>query len=294
MARITAIGTFNRDLIKYPSGAEMDNIGGLIYSIIGLSNFPNDCLIYPISNTGNDIFDPLCNILEKLNNVHISGINRCSCPNNVVHIMLNDSGERDEYTELYLPPIKFTQCEPFLDSDLILLNFTSGFELELDTVRKIIDNSNGLVYIDIHSLSLGIDEYNHRFYRKIPEGLKWIAGADFVQMTESEANSLVEQTAENSSPIEIGKKIVQVIKKACLITQGEKGVKIFNENNVIHIPAKPVDKIKDTTGCGDVFGAGFIAEYLKSQNIIKAANKGNEAAARKCLFAGWNELITTN
>ena len=42
----------------------------------------------------------------------------------------------------------------------------------------------------------------------------------------------------------------------------------------------------DTVGCGDVFGAAFFIEYLKTKDLVKAAESGNRAAAMKSAFRG--------
>jgi sugar/nucleoside kinase (ribokinase family) len=53
-----------------------------------------------------------------------------------------------------------------------------------------------------------------------------------------------------------------------------------------HINPIKVKHVRDTTGCGDIFGAGFIGEYLKSGSFIKAAQNGNRLAASRCRKRG--------
>lgn len=59
--------------------------------------------------------------------------------------------------------------------------------------------------------------------------------------------------------------------KNVLITMGEHGVSISNHNQRdLRLPAFNVDVV-DTTGCGDAFAAGFIAELLRRDDVIAAA-----------------------
>jgi len=44
------------------------------------------------------------------------------------------------------------------------------------------------------------------------------------------------------------------------------------------LPAIKVRRVVDTTGCGDIFGAGFAVEYLTTGNPLSAAHNGNHLA----------------
>lgn len=56
-----------------------------------------------------------------------------------------------------------------------------------------------------------------------------------------------------------------------LITMGEHGVSISNnDQRDLRLPAFNVDVV-DTTGCGDAFSAGFIAELLRTDDLVEAA-----------------------
>ncbi|MDQ4137366.1 MAG: PfkB family carbohydrate kinase, partial [Actinomycetota bacterium] len=45
------------------------------------------------------------------------------------------------------------------------------------------------------------------------------------------------------------------------------------------IPAVPAEVV-DTTGAGDAFAAGFLAEWVRSRSVHEAASEGVRAAAR--------------
>ncbi|QUL77849.1 PfkB family carbohydrate kinase [Brevibacterium sp. SMBL_HHYL_HB1] len=62
--------------------------------------------------------------------------------------------------------------------------------------------------------------------------------------------------------------------KNVLITMGEHGVSISNNDQQdLRLPAFDVDVV-DTTGCGDAFAAGFIAELMRENNVLAAAEYG--------------------
>ena len=66
--------------------------------------------------------------------------------------------------------------------------------------------------------------------------------------------------------------------KIILLTRGDKGVSVFTPDERKDIDGIKV-KVKDTVGSGDAFSAGFIMEYIKSGDLIYAAQKGNELGA---------------
>ena len=58
-----------------------------------------------------------------------------------------------------------------------------------------------------------------------------------------------------------------------VITQGSKGARAFDGKNFYHCPAKKI-KVVQSTGAGDAFISGFLAEYIKKACIYRALKKG--------------------
>lgn len=74
-----------------------------------------------------------------------------------------------------------------------------------------------------------------------------------------------------------------------ILTDGHKGSYAYFENKVYYQPAIKDIKVEDTTGAGDGFTAGFIAEYLKSdKNIESSMKKGAEYAVKVLKKLGSN------
>ena len=73
-----------------------------------------------------------------------------------------------------------------------------------------------------------------------------------------------------------------------IITDAEKGsYGYFNDQIYYQDIVKP-KKIVDTTGCGDAYTAGFIAQYIKSLNIESSMYTGAKYAAEKLSRIGAN------
>ncbi|OGK57847.1 hypothetical protein A3I50_00570 [Candidatus Roizmanbacteria bacterium RIFCSPLOWO2_02_FULL_37_9] len=80
----------------------------------------------------------------------------------------------------------------------------------------------------------------------------------------------------------------EIQSKILIITDAEKGSHGYIKKQVFFQPALMPEKILDTTGAGDGYTAGFIAEYFKTKNIKKAMNNGARYAAKILTKIGAN------
>jgi adenosine kinase len=69
-----------------------------------------------------------------------------------------------------------------------------------------------------------------------------------------------------------------------VITRGEDGADIHTDQGVIHIPAVAPDEIRDPTGVGDAFRAGFLKGHMRGLSLDRCGQMGAVAAAY-CLEA---------
>ena len=74
--------------------------------------------------------------------------------------------------------------------------------------------------------------------------------------------------------------------KLIVPTLGENGSIAFVNGEVVRQDAIKVDKIVDTTGCGDAFQAAFSIEWIRTNNIEKALKAGSVAASKVLRFIG--------
>lgn len=73
-----------------------------------------------------------------------------------------------------------------------------------------------------------------------------------------------------------------------IVTDGEKGSYGYFKDKFYYQEAIKPKKIVDATGAGDAYTAGFIAQYIKSQNIPLSMQKGAEYASKKLSKLGAN------
>lgn len=74
-----------------------------------------------------------------------------------------------------------------------------------------------------------------------------------------------------------------------IVMMGAKGAWIRRGVQKMHIPAVPVFKPVDTTGAGDLFGAGFLHGYLDHYPLQQCGELGSHAAA--AVIRDWGAVI---
>tara|TARA_Y200000002_G_scaffold334250_1_gene301112 strand:- start:999 stop:1925 length:927 start_codon:yes stop_codon:yes gene_type:complete len=79
-----------------------------------------------------------------------------------------------------------------------------------------------------------------------------------------------------SEVVEFAKKI----KKLIIITRGENGAIAIHDDNVVECYAKKNLEIKDLTGAGDLFAAGFLHGYVNKLSLKESLEKGTELSSK--------------
>ena len=75
------------------------------------------------------------------------------------------------------------------------------------------------------------------------------------------------------------------------ITRGSDGCVIVTPDEVINVPAVPVDKVVDTTGAGDLFAAGFLFGLTSGRPLAECGHLGSIAAAEVITHVGPRPLV---
>jgi sugar/nucleoside kinase (ribokinase family) len=76
-----------------------------------------------------------------------------------------------------------------------------------------------------------------------------------------------------------------------VITTGSQGCVIVNADDVVAVPAVPVERVIDTTGAGDLFAAGFLFGLTTGHDLVRCGRLGAIAAAEVISHVGPRPLI---
>jgi sugar/nucleoside kinase (ribokinase family) len=117
--------------------------------------------------------------------------------------------------------------------------------------------------------SFCVDRYRGEFLDLMRNGT-----VDLVFANEAELHSLY-QTADFDTALAQ----LRVDANLGVVTRGENGCVVVSKDDVIAVPAFPIDKIVDTTGAGDLFAAGFLFGLVRGTSLEAAGRLGALAAA---------------
>ena len=98
---------------------------------------------------------------------------------------------------------------------------------------------------------------------------------DIIFANEQEILSLI-----NSKTFQEAISFSKEIKKNVIITRGEKGAISINKNQVVEVNAQSNLKIKDLTGAGDLFAAGYLHGVINQFNVKECLIKGTELSSK--------------
>jgi fructokinase len=107
----------------------------------------------------------------------------------------------------------------------------------------------------------------------------------FLDLVENKLNIIFANEQEISS-LSGSKSFDEVIsfskqlKKQIIITRGEKGAVAINKSEIVECPARENLKIKDLTGAGDLFAAGYLHGVINNFSTIECLKKGTELSSK--------------
>ncbi len=98
---------------------------------------------------------------------------------------------------------------------------------------------------------------------------------DIIFANEQEILSLI-----NSKKFDEAISFSKEIKKNIIITRGERGAVSIKENQIIEVNAKSNLKVKDLTGAGDLFAAGYLHGVINQLSAKECLIKGTELSSK--------------
>jgi sugar/nucleoside kinase (ribokinase family) len=288
---ITVIGHLCLDVIEHPDGTETEHFGGIYFSVVTLATLlKKSDTVQPVFGVGKTEYDALMDRLSAYPNIDPAGIYKFNGPTNRVRLTYATTQQRIECSKHIADPIPWKKIRPWASANVILINMISGFDLTLetlDTLRMETRDDRIPIYFDVHCLPYGVSEDFTRIPRPVDTWRRWLFMLHAVQLNETELSILpAEQTEERS----FAKNVLALNTDVLHVTKGERGSVLYTSEHK-HIkqtdfPSFDPDKVIDTTGCGDVFGAAYCAYYLRSKDIVASTRFANRAASLNAQFPG--------
>ncbi|HNM45488.1 MAG TPA: PfkB family carbohydrate kinase [Candidatus Sumerlaeota bacterium] len=296
--KIGTFGAFMHDRIRTVSGDVFESLGGTLYNIAALAatTEPTDTIL-PFTYLSEEH-------LRQLESGFFARFPRIDASN----LRINPAGT-DRNDLVYVTPSSRRECmtvttpqydeafiAPAAQCDAVLVNFLTGTEMTLPVFRKLRKFVKGIVYFDLHNLGKlrkdGIPVPGHRFN----DWEQWLRNVDIVQANEWEVERLLDVHPKTEREFRDcalrflqaeGPSIVNITLggAGCAMAWREAGRMRF-----VRIPAMDDVPIVDTTGCGDCFSSGFLAEYLRTKDPLRSALFAAAMSGLNCRVKGLDAL----
>jgi hypothetical protein len=302
MKRVGVVGSFVWDVIygRDPRSGPVEEWGGITYALSAFdAALPDEWQVVPLARVGADLWPEARRFVGGLRRAAPDAMPiEVASPNNRVRLEYDTDELRSEVMRGGVPPWTWAGLRPLLrDLDALYINLISGFELDLETLQLIRGHFTGPIYLDLHSLLLGIQPDGTRFPRAIPNPDAWFACADLLQVNELEMSLLA------PDPMALSAAAMRAGVRSLVVTLGKRGVvyvvapgfdslaDLRRENTTAPVqtalvPAEPAPSPGDPTGCGDVFGATYFSRLIAGDSFGVALRAAIHAASRNVGFRG--------
>lgn len=262
--KLLIIGHSVLDFIKSDK-IEKISAGGIYYTITALNRLKeNDDQIFLCSQFDDESYSYFKLEFEKVNSKLLQKVDKIPR----VHLNLQKDGERHEAYENITNNLSIDISNLNL-FDGILINMITGFDITITQLNQIKNNFSGLIFMDVHTLSRGLNDDYKREFRLIPDFKTWAACLDIIQVNQNELFTISQKKTE----MEIAEEILNTGVKVLCVTKGDLGAKIFyhrqNEITSYFIAANKISN-PNIIGCGDIFGASFFYSYIRNKNAINS------------------------
>lgn len=302
--RVGVIGSFVWDVIhgRDPRREPVEEWGGITYALSAFdAALPESWQVVPLAKVGTDLWLHARRFVSGLRRVAPDAMPiEVAAANNRVRLDYETDELRSEILQGGVPPWTWAGLRPLLhDLDALYINLISGFELDLETLHLIRRHFHGPIYLDLHSLLLGIQPDGTRFPRQLADPGAWFACADLVQVNEMEMSMMA------PDPMTLSATAMQAGVQSLLVTLGKRGVVYLIAPGFSRLDdlrrspdqragavqtalllAEPAESPGDPTGCGDVFGATYFSRLLAGDTFAVALRAAIHAASRNVTFRG--------
>lgn len=260
--KLLVVGHSVLDFIKY-AGTQNISAGGIFYTISVLNRLKsNNDEIFLCTQFDDETYNYFKLEFEKVSNKFLQKVEKIPR----VHLNLQKDKERHEAYENITNNLAYDISE-LMSFDGILINMITGFDITLDQLLQIRNDYSGLIFIDIHTLSRGLNEDYKREFRLIPDFQSWAKCLDIIQVNQNELYTLSHKQIE----MEIVQELFSFGVKILCITKGDLGARVYYKNQdeiaSYFVSARKIIN-PNIIGCGDVFGASFFYSYIRNKNVI--------------------------
>ncbi|MBS1488560.1 MAG: carbohydrate kinase family protein [Bacteroidetes bacterium] len=297
MKRIAIVGPIPRDHIVTHQGELIQKWGCVTHPVIALSVMAGDKIeIIPVSHLRQVDLDNVRAVFKGYRGLNLNQLTTKNDQGDIISLRFVDVNNRLEKQTGFMDPIVPEDMRHLTACSVFVFIPISDYEIALDTLKYLKKKSKGLIVFDAHgptTACLVNGERQRKFW--IDRDL-WLPYIDVLKMNLEEAQSSWFKKEYETSDFTISEEPDRLSLRAfadhCLdrgvkavyITVDSRGCLVYfrQRKKTIEemVPAVKVQRVIDTTGCGDSFAGGLGFGLLqKPTDYIQAARYGNALGA---------------
>ncbi|OGR44535.1 MAG: sugar kinase [Elusimicrobia bacterium GWA2_61_42] len=257
---ILVVGSVALDSVKTIHGSTTKALGGsAVHFSLSASQFSP---VKMLGVVGEDFPKPFRSFLSR-RNICLEGME--VLPGKTFHWKGKYDQDFKNATTIATHLNVFEQFKPKLNADHARCGVLFLANIDPDLQREVLEQMG-------KPRLVACDTMNYWITLKKKSLLKLLKKVDMLFVNEEEARQL---TGEYNL-IRAARLIMKMGPRGIVVKRGDAGAMLFFKDNVLSVPAHPIEKVVDPTGAGDTFAGGFMG-YLaaapdwKNFNVIRRA-----------------------
>ena len=297
---VAVIGPIPRDSITSFQGEKFEKFGCAVYTAACMSTLAGPgSKVHTVSHVHSSDVAKVRELLSAFPYIDVSHVTGDADQGAVIDLTYVDQNKRAETQTGFMNPILPEDLDGLMDCDAFVFVPITDFEVPLETLRHIKNNSDGLVVFDAHGPTNGCTIHGERFHKFWIDRDRWLPYIDLLKMNMEEAQCSwfkgIYSTEELHEVNELTMDELPKFARHCLdhgvkalyVTLDQHGCAVYHKDKNgrmrEHLVKRVlVENVVDTTGCGDSFAGGLAFGYLKTGDYVKACQFGNAAGAQRC------------
>ncbi|WP_167598014.1 carbohydrate kinase family protein [Leeuwenhoekiella sp. ZYFB001] len=307
--KIVVAGPIPRDTISTYENDIIMRYGCVTHPVIALAKLLDaEGVVVPVSNMHKKDEAGITAEFTPFKNIDLSGINTKEDSGTVILLDFKDQNNREEKQLACMNPIRPKHIKKHLDASVFVFVPITDFEISLSTLKHIKKHSDATIVFDAHGATTAMDVKGHRHRKFWVDRDEWLPYIDVLKMNLEESQCMsfaneyeheIPSIYDENATEHLDDLAKHVLKKGVsyfYVTMDSRGCILYSlQDNQLKkdwIASVKVDKVVDTTGCGDSFAGGLAYGFAKYDDPIKAGQFANILGARRTQGKNWDVFKT--
>ena len=273
MKKIVIVGPIPRDHIVTHQGDLIQKWGCVTHPVIALSVMAgNQIEIIPVTHLRTVDKDNVKEVFKGYTGINTKFLTTKNDQGDIISLRFVDVNNRLERQTGFMDPIVPEDLKDLLDCDAFVFIPISDYEISLDTLRFLKKKSKGKIIFDAHGPTTACLANGERQRKFWIDRDQWLPYIDILKMNLEEAQAswfkkeyesqdfIISEEPDRKELLAFATHCISLGVKCVCVTVDSRGCLVYRKvkGKIMEdlVPAIKVDRVIDTTGCGDSFAGG--------------------------------------